>query len=51
MPTPESNGSGKRRRELALIEIESLAQQLLADARTMAAGLEAILAEVKATRR
>jgi hypothetical protein len=40
------NGSDRRRRELALIEVHLIATQLLQDARTLTAGLEAIIAEV-----
>lgn len=45
--TQRSNGGGRRRHKLALIEVHLLATQPPQDARQLTAGLETILAEVR----
>lgn len=48
---PSGNGSGRRRRELVLEEIEQLCVNALHDLRILQTGIECILAEVKEARR
>lgn len=51
MADSESNGSGRNRRELALVEVEAICTNMLVDLRIMIANVESILAEAREARR
>jgi hypothetical protein len=51
MADSESNGSGPKRHELALVEIEALCANMLADLNVLKTSIECVLAEAKEARR